>query len=65
MLFGTRSQDHVYDPSDYRETRLNSVKTLKQLAWVESFSFKLRVNASCMYHVCIMNTSEMYHNVTY
>ena len=27
----------------------------------ESFSFKLRMNASCMYHVCIMNASEMYH----
>ena len=61
MLIGTWSQAHAYDPSDYLETRLNNVRNLKQLAWVESFSFKIRVNVSCMYHVCIMNTSEMYH----
>ena len=28
---------------------------------IESFSLKLRMNASCMYHVCIMNVSQMYH----
>ena len=28
---------------------------------VNSFSFKLRMIASCMNHVCIMNVSQMYH----
>ena len=26
-----------------------------------SVSYKLRMNASCMKHVCIMNVSKMYH----
>ena len=30
------------------------------LVWIKSFSFKLRMNASCMYHVCIINVSQMY-----
>ena len=30
---------------------------------IESFSFKLRMNPSCMYHVWIVNASEMHHTV--
>ena len=34
---------------------------LQKMNQLESFSFKLRMNASFLYHVCIMKASEIYH----
>ena len=39
----------------------NRLRNIAICDLTESFSFKLRMNASCMNHVCILNVSQVYH----